>query len=366
MKNYLKNISHKLPSELISSEALANLYSIAQRLPPISNILLECRLKADESRVDFSIPLPGFKNASSCKVLGGKSFFRVRFTDSIFTVHPIWQHYQLILDTHEHFHNTNPNLVFKDAEDIIVKHTPVKCFWLEFDVDSENLNDLIPAIGIEIDNYSAVKDENFLELWAFNLLCNLGVDGSNFGSVKIDQLPENLIENLDKCKKFLPQDAKIIFIGANPSVRADTLRLIIDRIPPCEITRYLLEVGWGGVAKDLEELIMSLSNLVDNIVLSFNVGEIVFPRIGLECYFIDPPQMEHRWQLFIDYLVKASLCSPSKGKALLSWLEMEKVGVFQRFTACTKIVYQHNSPLEAKAYLGMWDNTISLMEQEYF
>jgi hypothetical protein len=366
MKKYLEAISYKLPSELISSEALANLYSITQRLPPIPNILLECRLGTEDSRVDFSIPLPGFKNKSHTEVLGDTNFSGVKFTDFSFKSHPIWQHYQSILDNYEHFHNSDPTLIFKGAEDQIVKHTPVKCFWLEFDIDSENLNNLIPAIGIEIDNYSAAKDENFLEFWALDLLCNLGVDGNNLGSFKNDRLPKSLIENLDKCKSLLPHNAKIIFIGANPSVRADTLRLIIDRISPCEITRYLLEIGWGGVAKELEELIMSLSNLVDNIVLSFNVGEIVFPRIGLECYFIDSPQMEHRWQLFIDYLVEANLCSPSKGKALLSWMKMEKAGVFERFTACTKIVYQPNRPLEAKAYLGLWDNTISFTEQQEY
>lgn len=358
MKDHLEAIAYKLPSELISSEALANLCSIAQRLPPISNILLECRLESGDPRVDFSIPLPGFKNTSNRKVLGDTSSSRVRFTDSSFTSHPIWQHYQSILDTYEHFHNSDPTLVFKGAEDTIIKYSPVKRFWLEFDIESKNLNNFIPAIGIEIDNYSAVKDENFLEFWALDLLCNLGVNGNNLGSVKIDRLPKSLIQNLDKCKRLLPQDAKIIFIGANPSVRSDTLRLIIDRIPPCEITRYLLGIGWGGVAKELEEIIVSLSNLVDNIVLSFNVGNIIFARIGLECYFIDPPHMEKRWQIFIDYLVKANLCSPAKSEALLSWTKMEKAGVFERFTACTKIVYQPHKSLEAKAYLGLWANEI--------
>jgi hypothetical protein len=365
MKDHLEAIAHLLPSELISSEALLHLYAIAQQLPPIPNILLECRLGAEDSRVDFSVPLPPFKNRSNPEISRNADFSGVKFTDFSFMSHPIWQHYQSILDTYEHFHNSDLTLAFKGAEDTIIKYSPVKCFWLEFDIESKDLNNFIPAIGIEIDKYSAVKDENFLELWALDLLCNLGVDGNNLGSLEIDRLPKSLIENLDKCKSLLPQDAKIIFIGANPSVRADTLRLIIDRIPPCEITRYLLEIGWGGVAKELEELIMSLSNLVDNIVLSFNVGEIVFPRIGLECYFIDPPQIEYRWQIFVDYLVEANLCSPSKGKALLSWVEMEKAGVFERFTACTKIVYQPHKPLEAKAYLGLWDNTILLMEQEY-
>lgn len=218
-----------------------------------------------------------------------------------------------------------------------------------------------PAFGIEVDDLPP-EDDQFLVLWALDLLSDLGVDGSSLSLGSPNQLPASLIENLKMSTRALPSTAKIIFIGANPSVRNDTLRLIINGLLPGDITGYLLRIGWSGAAGELGELMASLARLVDNIVLSFNVGEVVFQRIGLECYFIDPPHIGDRWKLFVDYLVETNFCSPEKGRALLSWSEMDKAGSFERFTVCTKIVHESDKALEAKAYLGLWSIEASIQK----
>jgi hypothetical protein len=354
MQDHFQAISCSLPAKLIPPESLTKLRTISDRLPFVSNFLLESRL-GEDSRVDFSVPLLGFEKKLRVGLLDSEESTEVKFTDPYFMGNPVWQHYQAILNTYKQFYDSDPNTVFNGSKYAIAKYAPVRCFWLEFDVEDGGLDNPIPAIGIEVDD-SSVEEDRFLRFWALDLLLNLGVDGNNLDLIESGLFLKKLTENLDKCRKSLPENARIIFIGANPSVRNDALRLIIDGIIPCEITKYLLEIGWGGLAKELDEIIGSLSGFVDNIILSFNVGNIIFPRIGLECYFIDPPHMGERWQLFVDYLVEAGLCSPEKGKALLSWTEMEGIGVFERFTACTKVVYQPHKPLEAKAYLGLWTN----------
>ena len=360
MQHNLLAISPRLPRILIPPESLLRLSQMAESLPQISDILLEMRL-GNDCRVDFSIPLVASQsNLGSFRIEDGDTS-KVQTLSPSFLSSPAFRHYLAILDTNDAFRYSDPDHIFENRQDAISKYAPVKRFWLEFDVQDGEAGSSTPAFGIEVDDLPP-QDDKFLVLWALDLLSDFGVDGNSLGLGSPNRLPESLIENLKMCTRALPSTAKIIFIGANPSVRNDALRLIIDGLPPCDITGYLLRIGWSGAAEELGELIASLARLVDNIVLSFNIGEVVFPRIGLECYFIDPPHVGDRWKLFMDYLVETNLCSPAKGRALLSWSEMDKAGAFERFTVCTKIVHESDKVLEAKAYLGLWSTDASIQE----
>ena len=58
LKDQLKVVAPRLSADLVSTEALSHIYTLAQILPPLSNALLECRLGASASRLDLSVPLP--------------------------------------------------------------------------------------------------------------------------------------------------------------------------------------------------------------------------------------------------------------------------------------------------------------------
>lgn len=349
MKDQLKVVAPQLSSDLVSTEALSHIYTLAQILPPLSNALLECRLNASASRLDLSVPLP---NSA------------INLPDTIL-IHPVWRRCQ--------------NLCQDLADTKSSLHRRVDAIWLEFDVDGQPSNVPIPCIGLHLNQEAACDFQSLLEM-ALKLLGH--------------PLSSHLESNLHLCFEALPADAKIVFLGAMLSRQSDAVRLIISGIPPAQFSAYLANIGWSGSVNELEEVISSITGFVDNIVLSFDVGDTVFPRIGLECYLTEPPEYEPRWQLFLDHLVTAGLCTSAKRNALLKWPRSEQkvlkgvsqfckkiwnriqnaatsvsslvglpksemqpaLSIFSRFTICLKVVYQPGIPLEAKGYLGLWHN----------
>lgn len=311
MKDQLEVVAPRLDSDLVSTETLSHIYTLAQILPPLSNALLECRLGASASRVDLSVFLP---NPS------------INLPDTIL-IHPVWRRFQ---DLCQDWADANSSL-----------HQRVSAIWLEFDVDGQPSNVPIPCIFLVLNQEAACNGQSLLEM-ALKLLDH--------------RVASHLESNLQLCLDALPTDAKIIFIGAMLSRQSDAVRLNACGIPPAQLSTYLAHIGWTGSVNELEEVISPLSSFVDNIVLSFDVGDAVFSRIGLECYLTNPPQDEPRWQLFLDHLVTTGLCTPAKSNALLAWLgaEQKAISIFNRFTICIKIVYQPGIPLEAKGYLGFW------------
>jgi hypothetical protein len=347
LKDQLKVVAPRLSADLVSTEALSHIYTLAQILPPLSNAILECRLGTSASRLDLSVPLP---NSA------------INLPESIL-IHPVWRRCQ----------NLSQDLA--DAKSSL--HQRVNTIWLEFDVDGEPSNLPIPCIGLHLNQEAACDFQSLREI-ALNLLEH--------------PLSSHLESNLHLCFEALPAEAKILFIGAALSRQSEAVRLVISGIPPAQFSAYLAHIGWSGSVNELEEVISSISGLVDNIILSFDIADTVFPRIGLECYLTGQAEDEPRWQLFLDHLVTTGLCTPAKRNALLGWLGYEQkalkrafqfgqkiwnrvqnaatsvgslvgahksekhpgVNIFSRFTICTKIVYQPGIPLEAKGYLGLW------------
>jgi len=349
MKDQLKVVAPRLSADLVSTEALSHIYTLAQILPPLSNALLECRLGASASQLDLSVPLP---NSAT------------NLPDSIL-IHPVWRR---CLNLSQDWADANSSL-----------HQRVNAIWLEFDVDGQPSNVPIPCICMLLNQEPACDFQSLREM-ILKLLEH--------------PLSSHLESNLHLCFEALPAGAKMNLLGAMLSRQSDAVRLVISGIPPAQLSAYLAHIGWSGSVNELEEVISSISGLVDNIELSFDVGDTIFPRIGLECYLTGQAEDEPRWQLFLDHLVTTGLCTPAKRNALLGWLGYEQkalkrafqfgkkiwdriqnaatsvgslvgahksekhpgVNIFSRFTISTKIVYQPGIPLEAKGYLGLWQD----------
>ncbi len=87
----------------------------------------------------------------------------------------------------------------------------------------------------------------------------------------------------------------------------------------------------------------SLKNLIDRVVLKFDIGAIVLPQIGLECY-LDRYLEEHsQWLPLLNYLVRNNLCTPEKSKAFLTCA----IGELNYI----ELTLQPQNQLEAKGYL---------------
>jgi hypothetical protein len=330
MADYLKVVTPYLHSELISPSSSFHLQALARVLPPFSSAMLEFRLGTGESQTDLSV------------------FFSRRTLNLPETLlnHPVWQG----------LHNFSQEYVNPESW----LHHCLRSIALEFDLDGHPSEIPIPCIFLAW-NQGAVDDAQALIRMALAL--------PNY------PISSRLQSNLRLCVDSLPHGAKVEHIGAMLSRPGKVLRVIVGGIPPQQFSDYLMQIGWRESTETISTLVSNLYGLVDKIyVLSFDIGDVIYPRVGLEFFLKKQPEHEPRWELFLDRLIEMGLCTPAKKNALLAWpgisqkadnpelwpqnlsradrlLSFRASSVFWRTISHVKIVYQPDSPLEAKGYI---------------
>lgn len=345
MADYLKVVTPHLHHELVSPLALSSIQALAQLLPPFSVAGFECRLGAEQSRVDFQVNLPHPKTNLPENLLSS----------------PVWQFFQ--------------DFCWEWAEPTSFLHKSVDNLWLEFDLEEKPSQIPIPCIFLAL-NQQKVSETQGIMSTALRLLN--------------DSTSSVLESNLRLCINSLPSGANITHLGAMLSRTTKTVRVNVKGIPPEQLLDYLTEIGWTDTQNTFSPVVSNLTKLVDEIVLTFDVGETIHPRIGLECFLEKQPINEPRWQLFLGYLVDQGLCSPTKKNAFLAWhgfsqksdqpelwpknldwgnrfLGSKALSLFWRAISLIKIVYQPGSPLEAKGYLAFghrWFDSSTLTREE--
>ena len=329
MEDYLKVVTPHLRPELVSPEALSRIRALAQILPPFSPVLLECRLGAGQPRVDFEVYF-------SCVAPS---------LPEIFLNHPTWRSFQEICQE------------WTELESSL--HQKVKHLWLEFDVDEQPVQVPVPCIFFSLNQKTVSEPQELIEM------------ASRLLNHPVSSLLES---NLRLSMDCLPAKARITYLGAMLSRSNQAVRIVISGIRPDQVIDYLVQIGWKNPTDTLQSLVSKLSEFVDHIQLAYDVGETVMPRIGLECFLLEQPKNETRWQLFLDYLVETGLCTPAKQNALFAWpgffqkvsqpelwpnsltwgdlfLGARAFSIFIRNINHIKIIYQPGASLEAKAYL---------------
>lgn len=345
-ENYLKIVTPYLHPDLVSPKALSHIQPLAQILPPTSIGGFECRLGATQSRVDLSVSLPRLTLSPPRR----------------FQTHPVWRFFQ--------------DLCQEWSEPTSFLYEGVERIWMEFDLDGEQFSVPLPCIFLQFNQDIVIESQSLIHT-TFRLFN--------------DQVSPLIELNLRRCADFLPVGAKITHLATMLSRQANAVRVNIGGIPLSQLSDYLVQVGWSDPTNTFSTLVSTLSEFVDYIYLSFDVGDTVLPRIGLECYLHRPPKHEFKWQLFLNYLVEKELCTSAKKDALLSWYGFSQKSsvpdlwpinisdcdrlfgsvaksIFWRRLSHIKLVYQPGIPLEAKAYLAYghsWVKHNTLPKQEW-
>ncbi len=326
IEDYLTVITPHLHTDLVSHEILSHIQELEPILSPFCEKLFECRLGVKSTQVDFSFYLP-------------------KLTQSLpetFLTSVVWQSFQ---NFYQEWLNPESSL-----------HHKIKEIGMEFDADKSLSPVPIPCIFFELDRETT---------YPFSELVDEALGLLNY---PISPLIES---NLKLCAEFLPEGAKFAHFAVMLSRPGKGVRVNAIAIPPDQLLDYLNKIGWNYPTEPIADLVSKLSASFDYLVLAFDVGETIYPRIGLECYFEKQPRYEPRWQLVLDNLVEFGLCTPAKRNALLSWsginkqkyhgkgnLSWESVfsqsiySVYWRTINHIKIVYQPGYPLEAKGYLA--------------
>ena len=70
----------------------------------------------------------------------------------------------------------------------------------------------------------------------------------------------------------------------------DAVRLCVLTPTLADLTQYLAHVGWQDPAERLVPVVRPLFELTDEVCVDVDIGEGVFPRIGVECRYRDSAQ----------------------------------------------------------------------------
>lgn len=372
LKNAVQVASSYLSDELVSSKTLFHISQIANllpTLPTVSEAGFECHLSSSASRADFLAAFTTLSQGSEalvdcCKPRAG-----------LLCANPVWSR----------IHDFSTR--WADIKSPL--HKNVGNVWLEFDVNGQSSEAPDPSFFFAPRGIGG--EEEKLTLFNSTSLTNNWVTDEALRLLFGKSLPDRVKKQLLTCFESLPPGGEVFQIGVMLPRKSESqaVRLCVKGIANEQVLEYLRNIGWSGSINQLSSTFFELSSLVDDIKLNFAVENMIFPKIGFECYFNKQPKNTPRWQLFLNYLVRHQLCTSEKANALLNWpgyseekyseelwpSNFTKASAFVNpsFTSTIvrllhhiKIVYHPNQSLQAKAYLWFghrWLSPSGLFQQ---
>ncbi|MBD2299675.1 hypothetical protein H6G80_25790 [Nostoc sp. FACHB-87] len=299
LENYLQVVVPHLSPKLVSPEALSHIQAITRIFPLSSEGLFECRLGANNSRVDFSVLAT---NLGSSHQSFEKLDFLVNLPE-VFSSNPIWRRIQNFCSA---CCGTN-SLLSNNIDNI----------WLEFDLDKDPQNLPIPSLFLGFKELNSEKYSIQISQSANEQLQTVKTALHILFDDHVSPIIEN---NLGICVNSLPQGSQILYVGVMFSRHLDAVRVNISGISPEYLEDYLAQIGWKYSIEPLKEIIQSLTQIVDTIILNIDIGTSIFPQLGLECLLNNKStRCEPKWQLLLNCLVEHELCTPEKYDAVLNW-----------------------------------------------
>lgn len=330
-----------------SAEAKRQLQTLASQLSPILRGVFECRLVGNTAPIDLQQCLS--REAPELITALQSYIAAVAAAPPKLTEQPLWQRLQAFLQVWP------------------TQFPSINEVWLEYDVDTRSYGGPalpLPAIFIGLPHRVTPATITYpTAAAALNLL--LGDQWRPWQAA------------VEQCFKACPPGAFISHIGLMLSRETPVLRVNVKRLKPQLLENYLQQVGWPEATDIVSELMQTLTNQVNGVVVCLDVGCQVYPKLGLECMVRSQDkhsQALSSWDTFLSYLVEQHLCDANKKEALLNWHEivnptnaqapwpshliaeslLRPKSDFSQFNckiSHTKITWQPQQRLEAKAYL---------------
>lgn len=334
LKDSVQSIkSHLTP--LISPEAIKQLDSVSCYFPDAitSTYGFEYRLQPSDSVVDFAFQV----TETGREILAGLNP-HIHLPEC-FGKHPVWQQIQKFCAE------------WSDPSSLL--HYFIADLWLEFDLKLDlhaSTTDIpVPGLFFGLTSPASNSGISFSYPWIWEQALPLLL-----GTTLAPALEEKFID----CIKQLPPQTSIFQVGLMFSRTVEAIRLCLVG-SPLELLPYLTQIGWTGPLEEVEKIVNSLSPYVDNIILDIDIGEQIYPRIGIEGIYLTRYQacVNGQWQSLLDYLTEQGLCVKETRDALLKYSGYTLVKplqqrIYVRGLNHIKLIYQSGQPLAAKVYFG--------------
>jgi hypothetical protein len=327
MADYIEVISEDIDPSLIGPAAMDRLWAVARQLPPLSFAGFECRLAADDPRVDLQVNL---------------NRVRVPFSEALL-VDPVW----VFLD------RLTGDWVGPRSD--LYRH--LNGVFMEFDLDGPPTP--VPSL------FFALRDG----------LASAHIVLSRLAEI-LPRVPD-LQHALARLLSDLPPGAALANIGVMLGRTPPVCRARVTGLQIPDIEAFP-DVGRDGAAGGWSTA-LGLAESADAAALLVDVLEDDAPRAGLELFFDRQHPSEQRWWELLDRLVDLGACSEDKRDALLEWpgavsmspdrwpaaiswgdrlLAGRAVSLFWRRVNHVKVTPESDGTLSAKAYLAFGHNWI--------
>ena len=338
LNHYFRGVHKNLDRSLVNKFYSNTISKLTQLLPaaPISGI--ECRMKENDSRIDFSILIwPDKKNLELITGLSWKE----QSSDPNY-----WKSIRLLCRK------------IQDPDSYL--HTITKSIALEFDLEDEDKPFTDPLFFI------ILKPLPKLEQVRSSILMKL-----------VDEIPNLFTEkarlNMVKCVELAPFDLNIYALGWMPSRDSNVIRYGIEVQFFEQLVNYLKDIDWPG---DLEIFIQTFSPFIkyftDSLVVGFDISEILGQRIGIEFRMESKDRKSTILDEFLNLCVDLKIASKQKCDSIIKWKTPTITGekYSSEYSGSTdqpinmgiayfKFVYIQGKPLELKAYLFFQESSRS-------
>ena len=329
MADYVEVVSGDIDPSLIGSTALDRLWTVARRLPSLSFAGFECRLAADNPRVDLQVNL---------------TRVRMGFPEDLLT-DPVWAFLDRLTEA------------WVDPRTDLHRH--LNGVFMEFDLDGPPPAVPVPSLFFALQ------------------------DGLTSATIVLDRLADllphasDLHHALARRLSDLPPGAALANVGVMFGRTPTVCRARVTGFQPSDVGAFLdlrrhpAQEGWKTA--------LALTDSVDAAALLVDVEEDDARRAGLELFFDRQHPYEKRWREVLGRLVDMGACSGEKRDALLRWpgavpkppdrspkaigwgdrlLRGRAVSLFWRSVNHIKVTPAPDGTVSAKAYLAFGHNWI--------
>ena len=355
LSEYLRVIEPFIPSDLISEEYITSIKKVTDFFPgQITSLFgFEIRLGNRLRGADFAFSIHP-------DVI---PFLRDNFQDNFCFSLPESHKWERVVAFISEWS--------KDGSDL---QQAVNLLCLEFDIEENFGNIPDPGFFISLETYLK-KNRSKISIGRKREIYS-SITGQTMELLKGRLFWRKIKPTFEKAVELLPGRSMLFQVGVMLSRKVEAIRLCIRGLNSEGILEFLKGMDWSGSFEELKEILDTCLSFSDNIVLAVDLGERLFPKVGIEVNFGDRkvPQGKPEWSHFLKYLIKQKLCNPEKGKGLLAYPGYQIQGVdfwpknlldaslfwgnsvFIRKLDHFKFVYQKDFPLEIKAYLAIYQN----------
>jgi hypothetical protein len=334
---YLGSVEEHFRPSLMSPESLARIRKVARAFPAfaVDFFGFECRLGDENADTDCAMNL----TPDGARMLAGR--------------HPVaapdelqGEAWDRLRGFYQEWGDTRRQEPYVDA----------RATWLEFDTSAES-----PSPNLLFGYWPRDRRMQRPLTWLVDTVIPLLLGNS---------VSQGFRRKLIYCLESCPAETGDFQIGLMFSRNIQAARLCVFDLPAGGVLPYLDGIGWGGPKDELRDYLDAFRPHSDLIGLHLDIGEKVYPHIGVEPAFdagcwARQPHIEPRWHGQFARLSEFGLITPAKKEALLSWIGHQRFSfegqesVLLRGLSHVKITLRGGAPPLAKAYFGITQRALS-------